>query len=174
MAIKTKEKLSRSLYQLLQKYPFDDITVNQIIDCSSVSRTTFYRHFHNKQDVLTYLFHNVIVPKCFVPKIRNSYYSLAKHTILYSQEEKTFFKNAIHDSQNTLIHLFINKYIQLMSTKLPKLSKTQFDVLAIYLNGTMMTSVHWFLNDDERPIQEMLYLFDLAMPDIIKNFFDKT
>lgn len=174
MTIKTKEKLSKSLYELLQRYSFNDITVSQIIDYSNVSRTTFYRYFHNKQDVLTYFFHNDIVPKCFVSKTHDSYYYLAKQTILYSQKEKIFFKNAIHDSQNTLIHLFINKYIQLMSTKLPKLTKTQFDILSIYLNGTMMTSIHWFLNDDERPIQEMLYLFDLTMPDIIKNIFDKT
>lgn len=61
-----------------------------------------------------------------------------------------------------------------MSTKLPKLTKTQYDVLSIYLNGTMITSIHWFLKDDEHSIPEMLYLFDLAMPDIIKSIFDKS
>ena len=174
MTRKTKDQLSKSLYLLLQEYPFDNITVNQIINHSHISRTTFYRHFHNKQDVLTYFFHNDIYPQFFPSKTQDSYYTLAKQTILYSRKEKNFFKNALIDSQNTLIHLLINKYIQLMSTKLPKLTKTQYDVLSIYLNGTMITSIHWFLKDDEHSIPEMLYLFDLAMPDIIKSIFDKS
>ena len=71
MTRKTKDQLSKSLYLLLQEYPFDNITVNQIINHSHISRTTFYRHFHNKQDVLTYFFHNDIVPQ-FFPSLLNA------------------------------------------------------------------------------------------------------
>ena len=53
--IKTKRALSKSFYDLLEKQPFSTITVNQICNEALVHRTTFYKHFYDKYDVLIYL-----------------------------------------------------------------------------------------------------------------------
>ena len=49
--IKTKA-LSSSLLQLLEQQLFQTITVNQICDNALVHRTTFYKHFYDKYDLL--------------------------------------------------------------------------------------------------------------------------
>src|SRR5699024_1038688 len=53
--IKTKRALSQSLYELLEKQPFSTISVNQICNEALVHRTTFYKHFYDKYDLLIYL-----------------------------------------------------------------------------------------------------------------------
>lgn len=44
--------LGRALIELVQERPFDDITVQQILDRAGVGRATFYAHYRNKEDVL--------------------------------------------------------------------------------------------------------------------------
>ncbi|ASF19436.1 TetR/AcrR family transcriptional regulator [Staphylococcus saprophyticus] len=53
--IKTKRALSTSLYVLLEKHAFSNITVNQICNEALTHRTTFYKHFYDKYDLLIYL-----------------------------------------------------------------------------------------------------------------------
>lgn len=53
--IKTKLSLSQSLYELIEKQAFSTITVKQICDFALVHRTTFYKHFYDKYDLLIYL-----------------------------------------------------------------------------------------------------------------------
>ena len=55
-AEKTREIIANSLYQLMTQYYFEDITVNMICTEAGVGRTTFYRFFRDKYDVLVIFF----------------------------------------------------------------------------------------------------------------------
>lgn len=57
--IKTKRALSESLFTLLESTMFSSITVNMICDEALVHRTTFYKHFYDKYDLLSYLLQNI-------------------------------------------------------------------------------------------------------------------
>ncbi len=46
--------LSRSLFQLLEEMPFEKISLTQLCDRSMVPRSTFYRYFEDKYDLLFY------------------------------------------------------------------------------------------------------------------------
>ena len=48
---RTRETLGDALVQLIQEKPFDDITVQQVLDRAGVSRTTFYTHYRDKDDL---------------------------------------------------------------------------------------------------------------------------
>jgi len=48
---RTRETLGGALVQLIQEKPFDDITVQQVLDRAGVSRTTFYTHYRDKDDL---------------------------------------------------------------------------------------------------------------------------
>lgn len=54
--IKTKKSLSEALFNLLEQHTMASITVNMICTESLVHRTTFYKHFYDKYDLLIYLF----------------------------------------------------------------------------------------------------------------------
>lgn len=48
---RTRDTLGDALVDLMQSRPFDDITVQDLLDRANVSRSTFYTHFRDKQDL---------------------------------------------------------------------------------------------------------------------------
>lgn len=46
--------LSQALFSLLEETPFEKITLTQLCDASMVPRSTFYRYFEDKYDLLYY------------------------------------------------------------------------------------------------------------------------
>ena len=53
--IKTKKALKEALFELLKKQHFDELSVNSICERAGVRRATFYKHFKDKYDFLTYI-----------------------------------------------------------------------------------------------------------------------
>jgi hypothetical protein len=51
--MRTRTTLSEALLELIQHQRWDKITVQDLLDRTGVSRSTFYSHYDNKLDVLT-------------------------------------------------------------------------------------------------------------------------
>src|SRR4030095_3886038 len=49
---RTRDALGDALITLMQKKPFDTITVQDVLDRAHVSRSTFYTHYTDKDDLL--------------------------------------------------------------------------------------------------------------------------
>jgi AcrR family transcriptional regulator len=47
----TRERLGDALVDLIQKKPFDTITVQDVLNRADVSRSTFYTHYRDKNDL---------------------------------------------------------------------------------------------------------------------------
>ena len=52
----TKRALAASITTLLEKKPLDRITIKDITDECGVTRNTFYYHFQDVYDLLSYIF----------------------------------------------------------------------------------------------------------------------
>lgn len=50
-ARRTRNRLGDALIALLVAKPFDDITVQEVLDRAGVSRSTFYEHYRDKNDL---------------------------------------------------------------------------------------------------------------------------
>ena len=50
--IKTKENIKKSMLHLLKKYAFKDITMSMLVDECRINKTTFYRHYSDKYDLI--------------------------------------------------------------------------------------------------------------------------
>lgn len=48
---RTRDRLGDALVELLVQKPFDDITVQNVLDRAGVSRSTFYTHYRDKNDL---------------------------------------------------------------------------------------------------------------------------
>lgn len=48
---RTRDTLGDALVELIREKPFDDITVQEILDRAGVGRSTFYTHYRDKQDL---------------------------------------------------------------------------------------------------------------------------
>jgi len=50
-AQRTRDRLGDALIALIQEKPFDDVTVQDVLDRAQVSRSTFYEHYRDKDDL---------------------------------------------------------------------------------------------------------------------------
>lgn len=53
---KTKEMLAGSFYKLAMQKAFDRITIQDIVSNCGMSSSTFYRHFRDKYDLVTWIY----------------------------------------------------------------------------------------------------------------------
>jgi AcrR family transcriptional regulator len=49
---RTRDRLGDAIVQLVQERPFDEITVQEVLERAGVSRSTFYAHYLDKHDLL--------------------------------------------------------------------------------------------------------------------------
>lgn len=56
LAVKSQLWIETALFTLIQRKPFQEITISELCEQAMVSRRTFYRNFEDKQDVLFYYF----------------------------------------------------------------------------------------------------------------------
>lgn len=62
--MRVEEIVEKSFRQLLKGCPYRKITVAMICEDADISRKTFYSHFHNKEDIISYIFiRDVINPQ---------------------------------------------------------------------------------------------------------------
>ena len=59
-AIRSQKEITQALLVLMHEYPYDEISVKQILLESKLARKTFYRNFDSKDDVLISLIRSVI------------------------------------------------------------------------------------------------------------------
>lgn len=57
----TKQRIGAALRQLMNERPFDKITVQNLMDATSMKRQSFYYHFRDTRDVLLWLFRQELV-----------------------------------------------------------------------------------------------------------------
>ncbi len=57
---KTRELLHRALNTLIREKPYDSISVTEILDRANVGRSTFYTHFHDKDELLVSGIHDLL------------------------------------------------------------------------------------------------------------------
>lgn len=50
--LRTDKAIRQALISLLKKKPFEKITVQDILDETPVTRSTFYKHYHDKYDIV--------------------------------------------------------------------------------------------------------------------------
>lgn len=56
LAVKSQKWFVEALFQLIQKKPFEEVTISELCRKANLDRRTFYRNFKDKNDVLFYYF----------------------------------------------------------------------------------------------------------------------
>ena len=60
-AIRSRNEITKARIKLMGKYPYNEITVTQIVMETDLVRKTFYRNFTSKDDVLDAIINNAII-----------------------------------------------------------------------------------------------------------------
>ena len=89
----TRERIIAAGFQLFESRPFEDVSVEDILQKAYVSRGTFYRYFHDKYELM-YLYYSDFLNKNILAEFNGSnWYDLQVECYRFGAEHKRFFRN---------------------------------------------------------------------------------
>lgn len=113
----TKFMIARGLKQLLETNSFLDISVGDIAQHCKISRNTFYYHFRDKYDVISWIFYTEITPLIGDTISMDQWGSGMRALCRYMQENKSFYMNVLQfEGQNSFADCLMDFYQNLVRT----------------------------------------------------------
>ena len=106
----TKRMITEGFVKLLNKNSFDNITTQMIVEASGVSRSTFYRHFKDKYEVMTYYYQKS------VEEVRSNYpFSEYKAFLMdflsFVKNNYAYFSKVIKTTGDNSFFVFLSTYV---------------------------------------------------------------
>lgn len=96
---KTEKQIETSLLQLMKEQTFESISIRQLIDLAEVNRSTFYRHYLDKYDLLEKIEDRLL------GDLQTYYQESLESACLFKLEKDFKVEDYIHEKQN-LFHFF--------------------------------------------------------------------
>lgn len=115
---KTIALVRKAFAELINERDYDDITIQDILDKSGISRSTFYAHYKTKDDLLlsisNHLFEHVFSHSLQEEKTHDyskdnfyDYHHLIEHIFYHISDEKDLFKGILFSKGNST---FLNEF----------------------------------------------------------------
>lgn len=150
---KTRAAVFTALRILMEKKPYNSITVQEIIDEANIGRSTFYAHFETKDDLLRCLcrdiFHHVftdLLPQEEdTPDGRNLELKLG-HILYHLKENQVNLRGIITADGDGLFMTYFKQYLTELFSRYTLLFAKEVpqDFLLHHLAGSFAETVKWW------------------------------
>lgn len=164
IAEQSKKELTQGLLTLMATYPFSDITVTQIAQEAKLSRRTFYRLFHTKEEMISQLLDQYVFE--FFEEIKkhdtHHYWDTVLLYFSFWEKRKDFL---VLLKDHSLLYLLYQKTFQssyeLLSIEKPYRKKADEDPCLSYgiaysMGGMNQLLIHWI--EDGMRIEPSLFI----------------
>jgi probable dihydroxyacetone kinase regulator len=106
-SILTKKAIVRSLKELANEKPFDKISIGDIAERCGINRQTFYYHFHDKFELLSWIYYNEL----FLPNMEglsfDNWDERLMAMLIAMKEEQKFYVNTIKHAEYYVRQYFV-------------------------------------------------------------------
>ncbi|MGI6508232.1 MAG: TetR/AcrR family transcriptional regulator C-terminal domain-containing protein [Saccharofermentanales bacterium] len=173
-AYNTKMKIVSAFNELLRDNNFSKITVSSIVSLANISRTTFYRHFKDKYDIIHW-FHsqNNMISHLVFQENRGLkeclYYGLLviqKHRHIYIQVLDYVGQNSFHNYYTQLIEEGCKNFIGEEN-----LSKEILIAIKVYAYGITYVICDWIKNEIDESPEELASFLSTALPNALCKYY---
>lgn len=162
--------LVEALSGLMETARFDDISTSDIIHISGVSRSTFYRRYRDKYDLLNQIY-QLVLDHTFSQiteghSFRTEFYAL--YDVLLSAP--AFFKNALSSSEPDCLRNYIHRqvyatYAEILEKQGIDMSSSYYRLLLEgYITGSLQVTCAWVQNGMIEPIDTIFRITYELMP----------
>jgi len=159
----TKAAIANAMKQVMEKTPFDQITTADIINQCRISRKTFYYHFHDKYDVVNWIFTVDIIDGILESTTFENWMDGSYKLCRYIRDNKVFYKNAVNASGQNCFIQFLRTLTELQLKKLCDehlekkiLTDADFNFLVeFYYNAFIGVFIAW-VKDDMKDSPDLL------------------
>jgi len=173
---RTRERLGNALVALIQEKPINSVTVQDVLDRSSVGRSTFYLHFRDKDDLLLSQLENFLEMMSTALSVRREdshrvvpvaelFAHIGNQTMLYRTLADSGHLNDFFDLAQGYFARGIERRLT-ESKRLPNLSQGELDARAYALAGSILSLLRWWL---ERGAKESPHAMDTLFHRMVWN-----
>lgn len=168
--------LAESIIDLLEKDTIDNITVNMIIKKSGVARATFYKYFHDKMDLMMYIFHSFM-------QTNFEYSSNVSHVEIYTRSlelmknNQKYFTNAFKsEGQNSCAAVLCDYSIKLCEASyvagkgIDKLTFEEKMWIDFNTAGAIVIIKKWVQSGMNEPPEMIAKLIYSCMPEALRKY----
>lgn len=165
ISVRHQKQVEEALLALMQKLPYEDITVTHLCQTANISRRVFYHLFNNKAGAVQALLdHTILNAESWHPEIRDD----ALRFLLYWKAQVPLL-DALRDNQMTglllerMIESVMNESFDLRSWLKRNGWNREKDVIIFHLSGTMGLVFRWYYSGFRESPEEMATLIRKIM-----------
>ena len=166
--INTKEIILDATIKLMKNNNINKLTVQKILDEANISRSTFYKFFSDKYDVINYYF-KYYVDSMLNENCNQDLENKCAYQFLY--DNKDYFLNAFKiEGQNSFKSFFYDYYykscaeVYLANMSKETLSDDDKIALECYCSGALHITEQWLMNGAKESPKHMAELTQKLIP----------
>ena len=170
----TKDHILDSFNRLLRAYQFEEITVKMIMEASGVSRSTFYRYYFDKYDVMNYNYKKRLdrwVSSQNCKSWRELYQRIFYATDRDRKRERNAFSYVGPNSYTAFLYDYSYSMIEeiTMKSRGKPLTKEEKLQLSVFCYGGIAVDIDWINQKTDYPREEIAEQIYLAMPATLRD-----
>lgn len=187
---KTQKKFEDSLLQLMKLKKFETITVNDITELADVNRSTFYRHYLDKYELLEKIEDNILSEvinfhSTFISRLPNFKIDTSFKIEDYISVDNNFFnvfekhletmailmgENGSITFQNKLNSTMLSIFEKTFSINSLKLTKIERDLLYNFQSSSFISILCYWTEHPQLTVQELFSFYSKIISNGIVNF----
>lgn len=166
--MKTEERLAEALKKLMATVALDDISVLRLTKMCGINRQSFYYHFRNTYDLLTWVFLNEKIPYLEEEEDHNK---VLEHVFNYVEDNYNLIQNTAQSAgKDLLIEFFFNTFYNVELKHIIKIDKDnkipledKKFIASFYGSSFANTIILWLRNPEQEATK--------AVIERIRNYF---
>ncbi len=172
----TKQLIIDCIYELVKNKRIENITVQDILNYCHVARSTFYRYFNDKHDLINWYYQS------YVDKLINNYdgnnwLAIMRKILEFLEQHASYFKKTLSTSGQNAFGDFIKDYgysfyrtAYLRNSGKIELNEEESLVIGSYCEGASFILREWLKKDNRLDIDTIANLLYKLSPKELKEF----
>lgn len=176
--MRTEERLADALKRLMATVALDDISVMRLAKMCGINRQSFYYHFRNTYDLLTWVFLNEKIPNLEDEK---DFSVSLQHVFNYVEDNYNLIQNTAQSAgKDLLIEFFFNTFYNIELKHIAALDVNKVLALedakflaSFYGAGFANMIILWLRDPQQEPVEVIVKRAKRYFPDYIENAIKK-
>ena len=166
---KTRALLVKALAELMEERPFSELSVTDICRRAMVHRTTFYAHFNDKRELLSYLLSQLerecvetCLPKEEMTSPKEYFLTAVKNALGFFQDRRSLYLACLNSGMEAEVHVLSDRAAQELCRRLSQPAfrdaapEVDPQIAARFYIGAVLALIRWWLTNDDPVPQETL------------------
>ena len=166
---KTRALLVKALAELMEERPFSELSVVDICSRAMVHRTTFYAHFNDKRELLSYLLSQLerecvetCLPKEEMTSPKEYFLTAVKNALGFFQDRRSLYLACLNSGMEAEVHVLSDRAAQELCRRLSQPAfrdaapEVDPQIAARFYLGAVLALIRWWLTNDDPVPQETL------------------